>query len=177
MLIYLNLQRTGLCRMNAWHIMGSGEFVSGNATIYINANRLYDRSAIEIGRTFLHESLHAYIHAYNNVSNLSYGETSLDESWNDYTKGSDQHEAMAIREINNIAAELERLHKQTTDYNRVWNMPDNKIYKEEERKLFYERLAWEGLESTDAYKNIDSSKKSKMEEMRKIEFSCGREWK
>lgn len=89
---------------------------------------------------------------------------------------SDQHEAMAIKEIDNIARELEYLHKQSSDYERVWGMEENRNYNEEDRKLFYERLAWEGLEGTDAYQNIDAKKREKMEELRKIKFSCSDEF-
>lgn len=90
--------------------------------------------------------------------------------------GSDQHEAMAIKEIDNIAIELEYLHKQSSDYERVWGMEENRNYNEEDRKLFYERLAWEGLEGTDAYQNIDAEKREKMEELREIKFSCSDEF-
>ena len=154
----------------------NGILTQGSAIIYINVDRLDDRSALEIGRTFLHESLHAYIHAYGSVENPSYGETSLDMAWEDYVRGSDQHEEMAIREVNNIAQELERLHKQTSDYNKIWGMDENKGYVESDRKLFYERLAWEGLEKTAAYQRLDAGKREKMEEMRKIKFLCSRDW-
>lgn len=169
-----NYNLNGLCAMKASYV--NGILTQGSAIIYINVDRLDDRSALEIGRTFLHESLHAYIHAYGSVENPSYGETSLDMAWEDYVRGSDQHEEMAIREVNNIAQELERLHKQTSDYNKIWGMDENKGYVESDRKLFYERLAWEGLEKTAAYQRLDAGKREKMEEMRKIKFLCSRDW-
>ena len=55
-------------------------------------------------------------------------------------------------------------------------MDENKGYVESDRKLFYERLAWEGLEKTAAYQRLDAGKREKMEEMRKIKFLCSRDW-
>lgn len=163
-----NRNLNGLCH---------AEYINGklNTVIYINVDRMATHPALDIARTFLHESLHAYIFGLNYVENPSYGQTSLDESWNDYVRNSSQHEEIATRELNNLAEELERLHKQTTDYKNVWKYFDTDT--DADRKLFYKGLSWGGLKQTDAYNKLDATEKGKMLEMvNRILPMCGQDW-
>ena len=60
-----------------------------------------------------------------------------------------EHKYMAETWIKTMAEELHRLHQtQTENYNFVW---ENVDISDNDKKLFYEGMAWRGLENTEAY--------------------------
>ena len=144
--------------------------------IYLNPTQLSSARSIEVARTILHESLHAYIFSINRKANASLGITTLDKDWETYTQKTAQHEAMAMREIDNMADELERIHRNSGEYDIVWTYWDD-VYSLEERKLFYEGLAWDGLHNTTLYKNMDKDKKEHMQKVYKaVKDICKYDW-
>lgn len=149
---------------------------SKGATIYLKPDYLEGAKAIEIARTLLHEGLHAYINSLNYQSAPIQANT-LDEAWTDYVKKSNHHEAMATREVNNMARELERIHKTLPEYktgreeNASNILPENRIW-------YYKKLVWDGLQKTDAYQKISAEDKKKMQTIyNEVGYLWSREWR
>ena len=132
-----------------------------NGEIVLNKDRI-GRSSLEIIRTLMHESMHAYMHAYvysKYSGDDKYGKSTFDEAFDKFQKeikrehpylGEEaEHKYMAETWIKTMAEELHRLHQtQTENYNFVW---ENVDISDNDKKLFYEGMAWRGLENTEAY--------------------------
>lgn len=143
------------------------------ATIYLNPTYLEGAKAIEVARTLLHEGLHAYINSMAFQENPNLAVNSLDEAWINYEKSFPHHELMATREVDNIARELERIHRSEPEYAKGW---DNDVAPQD-RIWYYRKLVWRGLDKTEAYKNVSTDDKNKMEEIyQKVHYSWTKEW-
>lgn len=147
-----------------------GEFSKSNglcyydkngATIYLRPGYLEGAKAIEVARTLLHEGLHAYINSIAFQENPNLAVNSLDQAWIKYEKSSPHHELMATREVDNIARELERMHKTVPEYAKGW---DNDVAPQD-RIWYYRKLVWKGLDKTEAYKNVSTEDKKKMDDI------------
>lgn len=159
-----------------------GEFSKSNglcyydkngATIYLRPGYLEGAKAIEVARTLLHEGLHAYINSIAFQENPNLAVNSLDQAWINYEKSSPHHELMATREVDNIARELERMHRSEPEYAKGW---DNDVAPQD-RIWYYRKLVWKGLEDTQAYKDISMADKDKMEKIyQKVHYSWTKEW-
>lgn len=157
-----NRKVTGYCDFttNIYH----GEIV-------LNKDRI-GRSSLEIIRTLMHESMHAYMHAYvysKYSADSLYGKSTFDEAFDKFQKQIEreqpylgveaEHKYMAENWIKTMAEELHRLHQtQTENYDKFWkNMEGRDGIDINNKLLFYEALSWQGLENTEAYKNINST--------------------
>lgn len=108
---------------------------------------------------------------YNTNPNLAVN--SLDQAWSDFERGSDQHEAMALREVDNIARELERMHQTVPEYAKGWDVD----VAPEDRSWYYKKLVWKGLDKTEAYKNVSTEDKNKMEQIyQKVGYAWTKDW-
>lgn len=84
---------------------------------------------------------------------------------------------MATREVNNMARELERIHKTLPEYktgreeNASNILPENRIW-------YYKKLVWDGLQKTDAYQKISAEDKKKMQTIyNEVGYLWSREWR
>ena len=152
---------TGLCDFSA-----SGASGYKDGVITFNKNKL-NASSVELISTLMHETLHAYIHSYLYSKDPSLKKTTLDEAFNLYEEklkkgatAAQEHNFMAANWVNTLANELQQFHSTQESYERFWNYVN--IADKNDRKLFYEAMAWSGLTETNAYKNLSPEYKTKM---------------
>lgn len=143
-----------------------------NGEIVLNKEKI-NRSSLEITRTLMHESMHAYMHAYVYSAfsgDAKYGISTFDEAFNKFEAmikrehpnltGDEEHRYMAENWVKKMTQELERLHQtQKLSYDEFWKEAGKYTgIGIQKKNLFYEVLAWEGLENTEAFKRRDSVK-------------------
>lgn len=168
---------TGLCDFSA----------SGykDGVITFNKNKL-NASSLELISTLLHETLRAYIHSWLYSKDPDLEKTTLDEAFNRYEEklkkgatAAQEHNFMAANWVNTLASELQRFHSTQESYERFWQVMKERGLEVSNRSLFYEAMAWEGLKDTNAYKNLSSDYKTKMNSIYNYDnrSTVSRQWK
>ena len=75
--------------------------------------------------------------------------------------------------------ELQQFHSTQESYERFWKVMKERGLDVSNRSLFYEAMAWEGLKDTNAYKNLSSDYKTKMNSIYNYDnrSTVSRQWK
>ncbi len=113
-----------------------------------------NRSAIQVGRTIVHEMVHAEMYRAINAANPTEVELDFRETFNAYVmmyrgSGDQQHNAMANEWVTEMGSILSDVHQQLDPARS--NSFKNLFYPNGIPDHFYESLAWEGLEGTLAW--------------------------
>lgn len=136
--------------------------------VILNKDRIENRSSLEIIRTMLHETMHAYIHSYLYTKDPKIKTTTLDKDFDTYketleqgSSGAQEHNFMAENWVDTLAQELMKLHQTQENYNRFWEIMKDRGVDIANKDIYYKALAWQGLEKTHVYSSLDKNDKAK----------------
>ena len=128
-------------------VNGSASNHNGNVVITLNKNKMSEKKALDIAKTIIHETLHAYIYSFLLAEGKTLKEQEFVDTWEVYettlVEGGDMHHDIMVRGyLDILASTLELAHKDH-EYDKFWAYLSDVT--EEERKDFYMGVAINGI--------------------------------
>ncbi|AYN04671.1 hypothetical protein [Flavobacterium sp. 140616W15] len=129
-------------------------------TIEISTSKTNENSSLEAARTILHEYIHADLFRKLNTKSDEIGDSGEDFK-KTYDKYKNDHGNIATLYLQSMKTALKEFHKDvlTSDYNGY-----KKYFGEEPSDLFYEAMAWHGLQESgvDAWTSLSEERKKEI---------------